>query len=160
MPSFDIVSEVDMHEVANAIDQSRRELASRFDFRGVDASFELADEVITLAAPEAFQLAQLLDILRQKLAARKVDSAALEEVELIADGKLKKQRWRMRQGVDGDTARTIVKQVKGAKLKVQTAIQGDKVRITGKKRDDLQQVMAMLREAELDLPLQFNNFRD
>lgn len=160
MPSFDVVSEVDLHEVANAVDQSNRELAGRFDFRGVDAKFELNDDVVTLTAPEEFQLAQMLEILRQKLARRKVDARALEELGTEADGKIKRARLRLRQGVDGDTARKIVKLVKGSKLKVQTAIQGEKLRVTGKKRDDLQRVIAMLRDAELDLPMQFVNFRD
>ncbi len=160
MPSFDIVSEIDLHEVANAVDQSNRELANRFDFRGVDARFELSDEVVVLTAPEAYQLAQMQEILRHKLARRNVDARALEEIGTEADGKIKRQRLRLRRGVGGDTARAIVKLIKSSKLKVQTAITGEKLRVTGKKRDDLQQVIAMVREAELDLPLQFDNFRD
>jgi uncharacterized protein YajQ (UPF0234 family) len=160
MPSFDVVSEVNPHELANAIDQANRELANRFDFRGLEASFVLEEDRIVVTAPEEFQLDQMADILREKMARRKVDSRALKDVGLEGAGKSKRRTYRVLQGVDGDSARTIVRLIKDSKLKVQAAIQGDKVRVTGKKRDDLQQVIAMLREAKLERPLQFNNFRD
>ncbi|MEJ2130303.1 MAG: YajQ family cyclic di-GMP-binding protein [Gammaproteobacteria bacterium] len=160
MPSFDVVSEVDMHEVTNALDQARRELRTRFDFRGVDASFELTDGNIVVSAQEEFQLKQLGDILRDKLAKRKVDVACLEEAGMEAVGKQKRQSYRVRQGIDRDSSRKIVKLIKDTKIKVQAAVQGEKVRVTGKKRDDLQEVISALRKAELALPLQFTNFRD
>jgi cyclic-di-GMP-binding protein len=161
MPSFDVVSEVDVQEVRNAVDQANRELETRFDFRGVEAGFALKDEEIEMHAPEEFQLGQMQDILRDKLTRRKVDAQCLREGDVEGAGKLKRQRFSLIQGIDTDSARAIVKLIKGSKIKVQAAIQGDKVRVTGKKRDDLQQVIALLRDAEeLDLPLQFNNFRD
>lgn len=160
MPSFDVISEVDLQEVRNAVDQANRELAKRFDFRGVDAGFELDDAGVLLAAEEEFQLGQMLDILQNKLTGRKVDVGVLDPGEIEAAGKQKRQRFAIRQGIDPDTGRTIVKLVKGSKLKVQTAVQGEKVRITGKKRDDLQRVITLLRESDITVPLQFDNFRD
>lgn len=160
MPSFDVVSEVDFHEVTNAVDQANRELATRFDFRGVEARYERADDVITMTADADIQLQQMLDILQSKLNRRGVDIGCLDVADSEKLGKKVKQKVTLRQGLDSDTARKIVKIIKDAKLKVQAAIQGEKVRITGKKRDDLQQAIATLKAAELDLPLQFNNFRD
>jgi cyclic-di-GMP-binding protein len=160
MPSFDVVSEIEMQEVRNAVDQASRELDTRFDFRGVDASFVLADGAIELRAPEEFQLGQMLDILRDKLTRRKVDPDCLTPEDIEGAGKQKRQRFGLIQGIDADSGRQIAKLIKGSRLKVQAAVQGEKVRVSGKKRDDLQQVMALLREAELGLPLQFNNFRD
>lgn len=160
MPSFDIVSEVDMPEVNNALDQSRRELATRFDFKGVDASFELKDKEITLTADSEFQLEQMLDILKGKLVKRNVDGRALKTGDVQKSGKQVFQVLSIQQGLEGDVSRKIVKLVKDGKFKVQTAINGDKLRVTGKKRDDLQEVIAMLRDAKLEVPLQFNNFRD
>lgn len=160
MPSFDVVSEVDIQEVRNAVDQAVRELGTRFDFKGVDAGFELTGERIQLHAQEEFQLGQMLDILRDKLTRRSVDVRALEPGDVEASGKQKRQSFGLKQGIDRDTARKIVKLVKDAKLKVQTQIQGDQVRVTGKKRDDLQQAIAALKAAELELPLDFSNFRD
>lgn len=160
MPSFDVVSEVDMQEIKNAVDQATRELGTRFDFKGVDAGFELADERIQLHALEEFQLGQMLDILRDKLTRRSVDVRALDPAEVEAAGKLKRQSFGLKQGIDRDSAKKIVKMIKDSKLKVQSQVQGDQVRVTGKKRDDLQSVMATLREADLDMPLDFNNFRD
>ena len=160
MPSFDIVSEVDMPEVNNSLDQSRRELATRFDFKGVDASFELKDKEITLTADSEFQLEQMLDILKGKLIKRNVDSRALKMGDVTKSGKQVFQVLSIQQGLEADISRKIVKLVKDGKFKVQTAINGDKLRITGKKRDDLQEVIAMLRDAKLEVPLQFNNFRD
>ena len=160
MPSFDVVSEVDLQEVRNAVDQAVRELSTRFDFRGVDAGFELLDEKIQLHAQEEFQLAQMLDILHDKLVRRSVDVRALEPGAIEASGKQKRQSFALKQGIDRDSAKKIVKIIKDAKLKVQTQIQGEQVRVTGKKRDDLQQAIAALKEAELELPLVFDNFRD
>jgi uncharacterized protein YajQ (UPF0234 family) len=160
MPSFDIVSEVDMPEVNNALDQSRREVATRFDFKGVDASFELKEKEITLTADSEFQLEQMLDILKAKMVKRNVDAKSLEIGELQKSGKQVFQVLTIQQGLEADMSRKIVKLIKDSKAKVQTAIQGEKLRVTGKKRDDLQEVIAMLREAKLDVPVQFNNFRD
>jgi uncharacterized protein YajQ (UPF0234 family) len=160
MPSFDVVSEVEQQEVRNAVDQAARELSTRFDFRGVDAGFEFADEQIRLHAQEEFQLEQMLDILRDKLIKRSVDVRVLDPGKVEAAGKQKRQNFSLRQGIDRDNGKRIVKLVKDAKLKVQTQIQGEQVRVTGKKRDDLQDVIALLRKAELDIPLNFINFRD
>ncbi len=160
MPSFDIVSEVDMHEINNAIDQAVREVGTRFDLKGVDASIELNDETIMISAPEEFQINQIESIVRDKLTSRKVDTRALEPGQVEGAGKVKRKTYQLRQGIDRDTAKTITKMTKDSKLKVQAQINGDKLRVQGKKRDDLQQLMALLREADLDTPLQFDNFRD
>jgi cyclic-di-GMP-binding protein len=160
VPTFDIVSEVDLQEVRNAVDQASRELGTRFDFRGIGASFELEEGAVLVRAEEEFQIEQMEDILRDKLIRRKVDTGCLEGGVIEASGREKRRRYRIVQGIDRDQGRAIVKCVKDSKLKVQASIQGEKIRITGKKRDDLQQVIAMLREAELDIPLQFENFRD
>lgn len=160
MPSFDVVSEVDLQEVRNAVDQAVRELGTRFDFKGVDAGFELTDERIQLHAQEEFQLGQMLDILRDKFTRRGIDVRALDPGEVEASGKQKRQSFGLKQGIDRDAAKKIVKLLKDAKLKVQSQIQGDQVRVTGKKRDDLQQAIALLKEADLEMPLDFDNFRD
>jgi len=160
MPSFDVVSEVDFQEVRNAVDQAVRELGTRFDFRGVDAGYELTEERIQLHAEEEFQLGQMLDIMRDKFTRRGVDIRALEPGDIEAAGKQKRQSFGLKQGIDKDSARKIVKLIKDSKVKVQSQIQGDQVRVTGKKRDDLQQVIATLKEADLDMPLEFSNFRD
>ena len=160
MPSFDVVSEVDEQEVKNAVDQANRELETRYDFRGVEASFELADSGITLSAPEEFQIQQMEDILREKLTRRSVDAGCLDPGDIEGAGKVKRRKYGLKQGIDQDTARKMTKMVKGSKMKVQAQVNGDKVRVTGKKRDDLQQVMTLFKEAGLGLPLQFDNFRD
>lgn len=160
MPSFDIVSEVDMPEVNNALDQSRREVATRFDFKGVDATFELKEKEITLTADSEFQLEQMLDILKGKMVKRNVDAKSLQIGDVQKSGKQVFQVLTIQQGLEADMSRKIVKLIKDSKAKVQTAIQGEKLRVTGKKRDDLQEVIAMLRDAKLDVPVQFNNFRD
>ena len=161
MPTFDIVSEVDKHELTNAVDQANREIDNRFDFRGTDASVEQSDKVLTLNANSDFQLDQLLDILRIKLIKRKVDVSCLEIKDSVGNGKMRKQEVIIREGIDKDLSRKIVKLVKESKIKVQSAVQGESVRITGKKRDDLQAVMALLKiNDSLEMPLQFNNFRD
>ena len=161
MPSFDVVSEVDWQEVRNAVDQANREIGTRFDFKGSDARIERAEGLLTLHADDEFKVSQVRDILRSKLSKRTIDITCLDEqaVEKAAGGKAR-QEIRVRHGVDMDLARKIVKLIKDAKLKVQAAIQGEQVRVSGKNRDDLQAVMAMLRKQELGLPLQFTNFRD
>jgi hypothetical protein len=160
MPSFDVVSKVDHHEIMNAVDQANREIGTRFDFRGTDARLELSKTIITLIAPSDFQLKQLDEILRNKLAKRQVDVRSLNYKD--ADVKLNeaRQEVEIKQGIDSDNAKKIVKLIKEANLKVQAAIQGEQVRVTGKKRDDLQEVIAMLKKAKVELPLQFENFRD
>lgn len=161
MPAFDIVSEVDQHELTNAVDQANRELANRYDFRGSDAKVEQVGKVLTLFANSDFQLEQLLDILRLKLVKRKIEVSCLDIKEPMGQGKMRKQDVIVREGIEKDLSRKIVKLVKESKMKVQVAVQGESVRVTGKKRDDLQQVMALLRGNDsLDMPLQFNNFRD
>ena len=160
MPSFDIVSEIDLVEVRNAVDNANRELTTRFDFRGVEASFELKENIVTMAADNDFQLRQMLDILRGTCVKRKVDTAAFDVKDVQHIGKIYKQAISFKQGIEQATAKKIIKLIKDAKIKVQASIQGEQVRVTGKKRDDLQQVMALARSAELDQPLQFTNFRD
>ena len=161
MPTFDIVSEVDVHEVRNAMEQSTKEVGTRFDFKGIKASFALTKEnEITLTAEVDFQLQQMLEILRGKLVKRGVDVKSLSEGEVQLSGQRATLVVTVQQGIESDIARKLVKQIKDKKLKVQTAIQGDKLRVSGKKRDDLQEVIAFLRELPLDIPLQFNNFRD
>jgi len=160
MASFDVVSEVEVQEVRNAVDQAARELGTRFDFRGVDAGFNFEGEEVLVWAEEEFQVHQLTDILKEKLAKRKVDVGALDAQDLEASGKQKRLKFRLRHGIDRDVSRQITKLVKDSRFKVQAQVQGDKVRVTGKKRDDLQSVMGSLRDADIDTPLQFNNFRD
>ena len=160
MPSFDVVSEVDMHEVTNAVDQANREVRTRFDFKGTDSSFSREGAAITLKSESEFQLKQMLDILRGKLNKRGVDIACLAIAEPGLIGKEARQVVTIRQGLETELSRRIVKMIKDSKLKVQGAIQGDKVRVTGKKRDDLQKVIASLGEAKFDMPLQYVNFRD
>ena len=160
MPSFDVISEVDKHELTNAVDQANRELSNRFDFKGSDARFELDDAVITQSAPSDFQLKQMLDILRQRLTARSIDVRCLDVAEPEINLATAKQKITVKQGIEQPVAKKIVAQIKAAKLKVEAQINGDKLRITGKKRDDLQAAIALLRKSELDVPLQFDNFRD
>lgn len=160
MPSFDVVSEVDIQEVRNAVDQANREVSTRFDFKGVEARFELNQSEITLRAEEAFQLNQMIDILRQKLAKRKVDLACMDIGKQETTLNNARQQVVIRQGIDSDNARKLVKAIKGSKIKVQAQIQGEQVRVTGKKRDDLQQVIALLKGEDYGIPLQFINFRD
>jgi uncharacterized protein YajQ (UPF0234 family) len=161
MPSFDIVSEVDWQEVKNAVNQANREVSTRFDFKGSDAGVDESDPVLTIHADDDFKVGQVVDVLQLKLAKRSVDVTCLEkgEVKVSPTGKAV-QEIRVRQGVDTELARKIVKLVKGQKMKVQVAIQGEQVRVSGKKRDDLQQVIAFIDEQKLGLPLQYVNFRD
>lgn len=160
MPSFDVVSEIDMHEVTNAVDQANRELSTRFDFRGADAKFERLDDSINMTGQAEFQLQQMLDILQNKMHKRGIDIFCLDVQDPIPLGKQVKQLVKLRQGIEQDDAKKLIKLIKDAKLKVQSAIQGEKLRITGKKRDDLQSVIALLKSANLELPLQYENFRD
>ena len=160
MPSFDIVSEVNLHEVTNAVDQASREVSQRFDFKGTNAKFELKDTVVTLSAPADFQLKQMLEILRLKLSKRGIDVACLKVDEPVTTGQTAKQVITLRQGVDTELGKKLQRLIKDSKLKVQAAIQDKQVRVTGKSRDDLQDVIALVRKAELELPLQFTNFRD
>jgi len=160
MPSFDIVSELDMHEVGNAIDQANRELVNRFDFKGTSAQFEIKEDIITLTADADFQLKQMFDILENKCIKRSVDPACLELSDPLGAGKSVTQTATLKQGLDTTLSKKIIKLVKDKKMKVQTSIQGDKVRVTGKKRDDLQQVISLLKEMKMEMPLQYNNFRD
>ena len=160
MPTFDIVSEVDHHELTNALDQASREIGTRFDFKGVPASFELKDNVITMTAEVEFQLDQMMEILKGKMIKRKIELSSLKPGDVEVVGKKAIQNVTVQQGIEAEIARKIVKHVKDLKLKVQIAIQGEKLRVTGKKRDDLQDVIAVLRQAEFGLPLQYDNFRD
>lgn len=160
MPSFDIVSEVDMHELTNAVDQANKEVSTRYDFKGVDANFKLDDSGITMTCESKFQLKQMKDILYNKCAKRDVDLGNLKPGDATEQAKRATQNISVQQGIDIDVARKIVKQIKQKKLKVQAAIQGDQVRVSGKKRDDLQAVIAMLKAQSMGLPLQFTNFRD
>jgi cyclic-di-GMP-binding protein len=161
MPSFDIVSEVDMHEVNNAIDQANREVGTRFDFKGIDAKFEVTEQSDILVAAEVdFQVRQMLEILRGKLVKRGVDIKSLVEGEVETTLQKATMNVKIQQGIESEIARKIVKMVKATKIKVQTAIQGEKLRVSGKKRDDLQKVMSMLKDASLGIPLQYDNFRD
>jgi len=161
MSSFDIVSEVEKHELTNAVDQTNREIGNRFDFRGTDAKVEQSDKILTIHADSDFQLDQLQDILRMKLVKRGIDVNCLEVKDSVGNGKMRKQDVIIREGLDKDLSRKIVKIIKDSKAKVQAAVQGESIRVTGKKRDDLQGVMALLRDNDkIDMPLQFNNFRD
>lgn len=160
MPSFDVVSEVDMHEATNAIDQANREVGNRFDFKGTNSRYELVDAVITMHSQTDFQLQQMLDIVQDKLNRRGVDIACLKIDEPEVTGREARQRLTLQQGLETPLAKQIVQAIKQSKIKVQASIMGDHVRVSGKKRDDLQQVMALLREGDYDLPLQFDNFRD
>ena len=160
MPSFDVVSQIDLHELTNAVDQCNREVSNRFDFKGTNAQVERAEYVLTIIAPSEFQINQVIDILKTKLSKRGIDVRCLEFGEVQKSMNETKQQVTVRQGIDKDLARDIVKLVKDSKLKVQAAIQGEQIRVTGKKRDDLQSVIAILKKAELKLPLQFINFRD
>ena len=161
MPSFDVVSELDKHEVTNAIDNAMKELERRYDLRGKgDFEFREKDLTVNITADAEFQLEQMLEILKLSLTKRKIDIKCMEIKPHFASGKQVKQDVILREGIDKEMAKKIVALVKDSKIKVQAAIQGEQVRITGKKRDDLQQTMAMLKGQTLDLPLQFNNFRD
>ena len=160
MPSFDVVSEVYLDEVRNSVNQATREINTRFDFKGKNASIEFEDAQITMRATDEFQLNQMYDILTSKLASRKVNIRSLQRDLVQVNVSDAWQVVQVRQGIETDLARQLVKTVKQAKMKVQVAIQGDRLRVTGKKRDDLQQVIALLKDTKVDLPLQYINFRD
>jgi uncharacterized protein YajQ (UPF0234 family) len=160
MPSFDIVSEIDLVEVKNAVDNANRELTTRFDFRGVDASFEFTDDIVNMAAEAEFQLQQMRDILRNACVKRSIDTSAIDSLSINHTGKTFKQAIKFKQGIEQPTAKKLVKLIKDAKIKVQTSIQGDQLRVTGKKRDDLQSAMALVKQGDLGQPFQFINFRD
>ena len=160
MPSFDVVSEVDNHELNNAVDQANREIDTRYDFKGADAKVERSGEDLRLEAQSEFQIEQMMDILLKKLAKRGIDVRCIEQGKLIETGRRAELPVTVKQGIDADTAKRMVKTVKDSKIKVQAAIQGDKLRVSGKNRDDLQAVMALLRGGEWGRPLQFDNLRD
>jgi uncharacterized protein YajQ (UPF0234 family) len=160
MPSFDVVSEVDHHELTNAVDQMNREISNRYDFKGSEAKVELKQQLLNTEAESEFQIKQMHDIIYKKLAARGIDTACLELGKIEERGMRAYQTLTVREGVDKELARKLVKLIKETKMKVQAAIQGEQVRVTGKKRDDLQTVIELLKAADIDLPLQFTNFRD
>ncbi|MGQ0698293.1 MAG: YajQ family cyclic di-GMP-binding protein [Panacagrimonas sp.] len=160
MPSFDVVSEVDKHELTNAVDQARRELEHRFDLRGTGARFELEESVITQFAASEFQLTQLTDILRKRLSSRSIDLRSLDEGEVETNLAGARQKITVKQGIEQAQAKKIIAKIKESKIKVDTSITGEKLRINGKKRDDLQAVIALLKKGEFEVPLQFENFRD
>jgi cyclic-di-GMP-binding protein len=160
MPSFDVVSEVDLHELTNAVDQAQRIVTNRFDFKGVDASFERDGHSVVLKADAEFQIIQMQDMLRTALVKCKIDPGAMDCSAPVTPGKTVSRKVELRNGLESTQCKNIVKKIKESKLKVQSQIQDEQVRITGKKRDDLQQVMALLREQDFDAPLQFSNFRD
>jgi hypothetical protein len=160
MPSFDVVSELNAHEVTNAVDQASREVSQRFDFKGTGARFELEEFKVTLHAPADFQLKQMLEILKLRISKRGIDVACMQVAEPQIALNEARQEVTLRHGIDADTGRRLVKQLKESGLKIQTQIQGDKLRITGKKKDDLQAAIALLRKSAAGLPLQYVNFRD
>ena len=160
MPSFDVVSEVDLHQLTNAVDQAGRIVANRFDFKGVDASFERDEHTVVITAEAEIQVTQMEDMLRSALIKCDIDPAAMDCGEPVTSGKQVRETVVLRHGLDSTQCKAIVKRIKDAKLKVQAQIQGDQVRVTGKKRDDLQQAIALLREEDFGAPLQFTNFRD
>jgi uncharacterized protein YajQ (UPF0234 family) len=160
MSSFDVVSEIDHHELKNALDQANREIGTRYDFKGSGAVIEQSGNDLTLEAESEFQVKQMIPILKEKMSKRGIDVDCLEFGDIVEMNKRARQQVKVREGLDKDLARKMVKLIKDSKLKVQAAIQGEQLRVTGKKRDDLQQVMQTLRDAGLGIPLQFNNFRD
>jgi len=160
MPSFDVVSEIDMHELTNAVDQAKKEVTTRYDFKGTNATFELTGNDVTMVGESKFQLGQMLDIFRIKLSRRGVDVECMDVQSAEESGLQVKQKILIKEGLDSESAKKITKLIKEKKLKVQAQIQKEQVRVTGKKRDDLQAVMAMLKGESLGIPLQYKNFRD
>lgn len=160
MPSFDIVSEINTEEARNAVENAERELSTRFDFRGIDASFSWNKDETTVAAEAEFQVDQMVDILRNKLVKRGIDPMTMDISSAQHSGKTVNKKVTFKEGIETSVAKKIVKLIKDSKIKVQAAIQGEQVRVTGKKRDDLQAVMQLVRESDLGQPFQFNNFRD
>jgi cyclic-di-GMP-binding protein len=160
MPSFDVVSELSAHEVANAVDQANREIQQRFDFKDTGAVFELNELTVTMRAEVEFQLKQMLEILKTRLAKRGIDVSCVDPKDPTTNLASATQEVVLKHGIDQDTGRKLQKIIKESKMKVQAALQGDKLRVTGKQRDDLQEAIALLRKSKVDVPLQFNNFRD
>jgi hypothetical protein len=161
MPSFDVVSEIDQHELTNAIDQMNREIGNRYDFKGSNAKIDISNDALNVEAESEFQIQQIEEIIYNKLAKRGIDTRCLDKGKIEERGKRAYQTISVRQGIDKDLGRKMVKMIKDMKMKVQATMQEDQLRVSGKKRDDLQQVMAMLKAADsIDLPLQFTNFRD
>ena len=160
MPSFDVVSEIDHHELKNALDQANREIGTRYDFKGSNSKIDQSANELTLEAESEFQIKQMAPILKEKMSKRDIDVDCLDFADIVEMNKRARQQVSVREGLDKDLARKMVKLIKDSKIKVQAAIQGEQLRVNGKKRDDLQQVMQLLREAKLGIPLQFNNFRD
>ncbi|MBK6727976.1 MAG: YajQ family cyclic di-GMP-binding protein [Xanthomonadales bacterium] len=160
MPSFDVISEVDKHELTNAVDQANREISNRFDFKGTDAKFELDKLVIKVQAPSEFQLQQMQDILRARLVARHIDARCLDAADPEVNLAGARQQVTVKQGIEQAVAKKIIAAIKEAKLKVEAQINADKLRVSSKKRDDLQLAIALLRKGEFEVPLQFDNFRD
>lgn len=160
MPSFDIVSELNQHEVTNGVDQASREVDNRFDFRGSNAKFELKDKTITLSAQSDFQLKQMLDILKTRLSKRGIDIQCMEIGDPVTALNSARQVITLREGIDAELGKKVQRLIKDSKVKVQAQMQDQQVRVTGKNRDDLQAVIAMVRRAELGMPMQFTNFRD
>ena len=160
MPSFDVVSEIDQHELTNAIDQANREIGNRFDFKGTNSKVETIDESLMITSSSEFQIKQIHDILENKVSKRGIDVRCLDYGEITESNNQARQPVKIKKGIDKDLARKIVKMMKDTKLKIQASIQGDQVRVTGKKRDDLQEAIAAIKAAKIDLPLQYVNFRD
>ncbi|WP_133128659.1 YajQ family cyclic di-GMP-binding protein [Legionella nagasakiensis] len=161
MPSFDVVSEINSMELRHAVDNASREIHNRFDFRGVESSFTLEDLTVTLTSESDFQVRQMEDVFRNHCSKRGVSTAGIDiDDKPVHSGKTYSLTMTFKQGIDQPTAKKIVKLIKDRKSKVQASIQGDKVRITGKNRDDLQDAIALLKKSDIELPLQFNNFRD
>lgn len=160
MPSFDIVSNVDQHEVTNAVDQANREVSTRFDFKDTGSRLEFTKDKITIIAPTDFQLKQVDEILKGKLAKRSVDIRSFEYKDISTNLSEARQVIEVKSGLDQENAKKVIKIIKDAGLKVQASIQGDQIRVTGKKRDDLQEVIALLRQAKTPVALQYENFRD
>lgn len=160
MPSFDVVSEINMHELTNAVDQANKEVTTRYDFKGTDSRFEFSKDIITMYSESEFQVKQMFDVLQTKLVKRGIDLKFMERGKILESGKGARQEITVKQGIGTDIAKKMVKMVKDKKMKVQAAIQGEKVRISGKKKDDLQEVIAMFKTADIGIPLQFENYRD
>ena len=160
MPSFDIESNVDLHELTNAIDQSNRVIANRYDFKEANASFEFANETVKLNAKEVFQIDQMIPILKENLAKRSIDLKSLKLGEKSETNNMASLNAEIIQGINQEVAREIVKIIKSSKIKVQSSIQGDYLRVSGKKRDELQEIISLLKNQEIEIPLQFKNFRD
>ncbi len=160
MPSFDIVSEVDLHEFSNAVDNSNRVISQRFDFKGTNTQVRKTKDELVISSESEFQVDQVLNIVHTEMVRRKIDIKSLEEGQAKANGKQVEKKIVLRQGIDRETAKKIVKLIKDSRIKIQASIQGDQVRVTGKKRDDLQSVISTVKQAKLDMPFQYTNFRN